>query len=82
MQQQNNSNKKKLTKAQKKAAAREKQVQDRNDHSNIQALSMNLSPEEKRAAENRAKVENLCELFPHVACDEISDVFSQCDHNI
>ena len=78
----NQQNKKKLTKAQKKALAREQQVQDRNDHSNIQAVNMNMSPEEKRAAENRTKVENLCELFPHVPCDQVSDIFSQCSSNI
>ena len=37
-----------------------------------------MSPEEA----NRKKVENLCELYPHVACDEVSDVFAQCAHNI
>ena len=67
--QQNNNKGKKLTKAQKKALAREQQMKDKNDHSNIQAVNMNMSPEEKRAAENRKKVENLCELFPHVPCD-------------
>ena len=61
-----------------KAQARADQMKDRNDQSNQSSMSASMSPEEA----NRKKVENLCELYPHVACDEVSDVFAQCGHNI
>ena len=48
---------------------REKQNQERNNNSNAQGISATLSPEERRAAENRTKVENLCGLYPHVEAD-------------
>ena len=41
-----------------------------------------MSPEERRAAENRTKVENLCGLYPHVEADQISDIFQACNNNI
>ena len=61
-----------------KAQARADQMKDRNDQSNQSSMAASMSPEEA----NRKKVENLCELYPHVACDEVSDVFAQCAHNI